>query len=306
MGCLRRTWASASPAERGSGRRYTATVSENLRPHEAASPAGVHETPAGETVKPRRPLWQRITVLAFLAFFAWHGYATVAWLSGSPALMRLGPVEQYIDPIFRQNWSVFAPNPEDFNTMVQVRAELANGEETEWFDITQQDLEDSIQGVPMLSRMYQSNFMLALHTLNDVNQITDEERETVLGDGQVLSEDEIQAQLKELGATVDEGFVERVLNENESLTTIASEVARARWGDGNAENIARVQYQILVVETERAPWIGDGPEAYLFDWQPGWREPIWHPGINSEEFVDRYGPERTNDQAVVSGAESAS
>ena len=245
-------------------------------------------------------------MLVFLAFFAWHGYATVAWLSGSPTLMRVGPVEQYIDPIFRQNWSVFAPNPEDFNTMVQVRAELATGEQTEWFDITQQDLEDSIKGVPVLSRMYQSNFMLALHTLNDTNQITDEEREIVLGTDALVSEDEIVSQLEAVAGAADNGHLERVLNENASLTMIASQVALARWGDGDASNIAAVQYQILVVDTPRAPWLGSGPEAYLFDWQPGWREPVWHEGINPEEFADRYGPERTNDQSVVAGEETAS
>ena len=281
-------------------------MSENHSRHGASALADTADAPEIPSGKQRRPLWQRIVVLVFLVFFAWHGYATVAWLSGSSALMRLGPVEQYMDPVFRQNWSVFAPNPEDFNTMVQVRAELADGAETEWFDITQQDLEDSIQGVPILSRMYQSNFMLALHTLNDVNQITDEERETVLGVDETVRSDELAAELESLGSTVDDGYLERVLNENASLTTIASEVARARWGGGDAANIAQVQYQILVVETPRAPWLGDGPEAYLFDWQPGWREPIWHEGINPEEFADRYGPDRTNDQAVVAEAEGAS
>lgn len=248
-----------------------------------------NESSPGAEPRPRHPVHRRIVVAVVLIFFAWHGWATVAWLSGSATLMRIGPVEAYVNPIFRQHWSVFAPNPEDFNTRMQVRAELAGGEVTEWFDVTAQDARDSIQGVPILSRMYQSNFTLSLITLNDVNQVTDEERGIIVGDGEVLAHEQLGDRLEAAGSTIG-GRLERLLNDNWALTVIASEIARARWAGGEAADVVAVQSRILVERTPRAPWLAsDGPAQYLFDWEPGWREPIWHEGIDPTDIEQRYG-----------------
>lgn len=282
-------------------------MSENS-PRHAAEPSSGDQTASAHTTHPahaeqerRRPVWQRAIVLVFVVFFAWHGFATVAWLSGSSTLMRVGPVERYMDPLFRQNWSVFAPNPEDFNTHVFVRAEMADGDVTDWYSVTHQDLEDSVQGVPILSRMYQSNFMLALHTLNDINQVSDDERRIVLSEDELQSAETLEAALTSAGFDPGEGFLERTLNESASLTMIASEVAKARWAGGEADEIERVQFRIDVVETPRAPWLGTGPEQYLFDYAPGWREPIWHEGIDPADFEERYGPDRTNGGGAAAG-----
>lgn len=245
-----------------------------------------------EPAPSKRPLHQRLIALALLLFFAWHGFATIAWVSGDERLMSIGPVKAYMNPSFRQAWSVFAPNPDDYNLKLQVRAELTNGTVTDWYDVTNRDIADNIQGVPVLSRMYQSNFMLANHTLNDLNQVTAAEREILRGTGQTSTDAQLRARLNAAGAKPDVGNLQRALNENASLSILASEIALARWGNGNTANIARVQFRVIVVDVAQAPWTASRPDPLYTSWEPGWRAPVWHEGMNSAEFVQRYGVKR--------------
>lgn len=60
-------------------------------------------------------------------------------------------IDWWMDPLFTQNWRLFAPNPISENVTVQVRASLApNGVVTGWMDLTAQDeaavLDDPIPG----------------------------------------------------------------------------------------------------------------------------------------------------------------
>lgn len=237
----------------------------------------------------RRPWYQRLVAAVLLLFFIWHGFATIAWVSGDERLISIGPVKAYMNPSFRQAWSVFAPNPDDYNLKIQVRAELTNGSITPWYDLTDRDIADNIQGVPVLSRMYQSNFMLANHTLNDLNQVTPTERDILRASASTSTDAQLRARLVAAGANPNAGYVQRTLNENKSLTILASEVALARWGQKSESNIAKVQFRVLVVDVPQAPWTTSRPEPLFSPWEPGWRVPIWHPGMNETEIARRYG-----------------
>ena len=43
-------------------------------------------------------------------------------------------VSKYTNPIFTQNWALFAPDPIDRNTSLQIKAYYKNGNESKWLD----------------------------------------------------------------------------------------------------------------------------------------------------------------------------
>ncbi|MDT0739105.1 DUF5819 family protein [Staphylococcus haemolyticus] len=43
-------------------------------------------------------------------------------------------VSKYINPIFTQNWALFAPDPIDRNTSLQIKVYYKNGNESKWLD----------------------------------------------------------------------------------------------------------------------------------------------------------------------------
>jgi Family of unknown function (DUF5819) len=93
-----------------------------------------------------RPWWSRAlvggTVVVVCALVAWH--LTASFLYNAPrnpvshALAR--PVAAWMDPVFAQNWQLFAPNPISENIDVQARASLsATGDVTAWYDLSAAD-----------------------------------------------------------------------------------------------------------------------------------------------------------------------
>ena len=59
-------------------------------------------------------------------------------------------IQGWMEPLFNQNWRLFAPNPLSENVSVQARAALTNGQLTGWLDLPAQDsaavLHDPVPG----------------------------------------------------------------------------------------------------------------------------------------------------------------
>lgn len=90
------------------------------------------------------------TTAAVVAVVGMHLSATFFYNAPTnPVSQRYSSqIQWWMDPLFTQNWRLFAPNPISENVNVQARASLApDGHVTGWIDLTAQD-EAAIQGDP--------------------------------------------------------------------------------------------------------------------------------------------------------------
>lgn len=92
------------------------------------------------------PWWSRtlvaVTVALVGALAAWHLTATFLYNAPrNPVLQTLNrPVHAWMNPVFQQNWQLFAPNPISENIDVQARASVsATGAQTAWYDLSAAD-----------------------------------------------------------------------------------------------------------------------------------------------------------------------
>jgi hypothetical protein len=90
--------------------------------------------------------WSRalvaVTAVAVGALAAVHLAATFLYNApANPVSQRYaGQVDDWMNPLFQQNWRLFAPNPLSENVAVQVRASLVpDGRSTGWFDLSALD-----------------------------------------------------------------------------------------------------------------------------------------------------------------------
>lgn len=85
-------------------------------------------------------------------------------------------VYSYIDPLFTQTWTLFAPDPIHTNEALQIQLELANGKTTEWIDATN----------PLIEKMH-ANYISPFNRMGRITQsIT----------GQMLTEDVLVNELR--------------------------------------------------------------------------------------------------------------
>ncbi|WP_121641151.1 DUF5819 family protein [Virgibacillus sp. Bac330] len=78
-------------------------------------------------------------IILFSAFlFLIHFMFTAIYLAPfNPVKAKYGfIVNAYMEPLFSQNWKLFAPNPASSNNQFLVRAQFSNGETTEWTNLT--------------------------------------------------------------------------------------------------------------------------------------------------------------------------
>ncbi|GAA0437630.1 hypothetical protein GCM10008934_28770 [Virgibacillus salarius] len=81
---------------------------------------------------------KKIIIIFSIILFSIHFLFTAIYLAPfNPVKAKFGfIINGYMEPLFSQNWRLFAPNPASTNNQFLVRAELANGETTEWINLT--------------------------------------------------------------------------------------------------------------------------------------------------------------------------
>ncbi len=109
----------------------------------------------GQPPAPLTRRWSRAlvagTTLAVAAVLGVHLSATFFYNAPTnPVSQRYAKqLHWWMDPLFTQNWRLFAPNPISENVRVQARASLTpDGHVTDWIDLTAQD-EAAVLGDPV-------------------------------------------------------------------------------------------------------------------------------------------------------------
>lgn len=81
---------------------------------------------------------KKLVIILAVLLFSSHMFFTLLYLTPfNPVKAKHSfTVNAYMEPVFSQNWRLFAPNPASTNNKFLVRAELGDGEITEWQDLT--------------------------------------------------------------------------------------------------------------------------------------------------------------------------
>lgn len=185
----------------------------------------------------------------------------------------------YMEPVFKQTWSVFAPDPVSLNTRLQVRARTNTGQTTPWFDVSTCDVDSAIKHHPVPNRRYLTTFQLVKHYRGAYAGLPDSAQSVARADAQQRSwPTTLPAQLVRAGA--GDTAVQRYLKNDRAMTAFSSLVAHARWGNAVAVQVQVVDEHTVPfaqrdndkakprVEAVRAGWrptdvVGDEPQAVI-------------------------------------------
>ncbi|HEV7166739.1 MAG TPA: DUF5819 family protein [Micrococcaceae bacterium] len=239
----------------------------------------------------KRPIVVRVVGGLLALVLLWHGLATVIYLSGSTQLAKVvgpGTVNAYMTPLFKQYWSVFAPDPIHEDTELLIRAK-AGGMETDWFNISRADVDRSILHHPVPSRLYLTNFQLTSHY--QVSEgLLPKNLQQVPANSYTGTDwlDKLKKDLPDNGSAADAGAITQFIKDETAMTNMVSSVARARWGD----SVTEVQFKILTVPVKPYPVRNDANyQVQTAEFDGGWRQSVKVPGIDLAAIAAMYGQE---------------
>jgi hypothetical protein len=224
-------------------------------------------------------------VLALVLSF--HFAATALWVSPAvPAYAALAPVlNPYMQPFFRQGWSLFAPNPWSGDYTLLLRAG--------WTDRSTGQLRTS-DWVDVTTREWNGILHNPLHPRSDLYtdglyQILNDDRDSLIDNQASICErdyshsgwDQLLADLSaQKGADPD--LLESYVHHERVAAAFATQYAYALWGPDIEAVQARVKYTPIPGFEGRAD--NDDPPASVFTY--GWRPTVVFDGQSKKYFAE--------------------
>ncbi|CDR29227.1 DUF5819 family protein [Staphylococcus schweitzeri] len=76
-----------------------------------------------------------LPIILVLLLFVHFSLITIVVSPFNPISSKIGTVAgKYVNPLFTQTWTLFAPDPIDRNTSLQIKYEYKNGQKSNWID----------------------------------------------------------------------------------------------------------------------------------------------------------------------------
>ncbi|MBG0738466.1 hypothetical protein IV500_03365 [Paeniglutamicibacter antarcticus] len=239
----------------------------------------------------KRPVVVRLVGAALTLLLLWQGLATVSYLSGSTQLANIagkGTINAYMTPLFKQYWSVFAPDPIQADTELLIRAKV-NGSDTDWFNISRADVQRSILHHPVPSRLYLTNFALTSHYQVSAELLPpglqSVPKKSFVGADWL---DQLKKDLQDGGSAKDAAAINQFTKDETAMTSMVSSVALARWG----EAVTAVQIKIRTIPVK--PYAERNNADYQVkpaEFDAGWRGIVRVPEIDLAAITAMYGTE---------------
>ncbi|TWP39058.1 DUF5819 family protein [Leekyejoonella antrihumi] len=231
-----------------------------------------------------RPSRQRLVAQLVMLLVALHLGATVVYLArpaSLPAPVRAG-IDRYMEPVFKQAWGVFAPDPVSYSTWLRVRAETAGGV-TSWFDVSACDIHSAVLHHLVPDRRYLTTFQLVKHYRGTLGQLPSSARAIAADDADGTSWHGMQRHLVAAGAshTGAADFVES----DRSMMGLVSQIAAGRWGDSR-------RVQIMIEDTHFVPYPArrsNQASERVNRWTSGWMPTQSFPHAGREVVGGVYG-----------------
>lgn len=210
-----------------------------------------------------------------------HLSVTALWASPNNTIKQSIGMKnfQYMNPVFSQNWGVFAPDINTSNNNLILRAKLHDGTTTPWIDATQAErqLTHFRPGGSRASRMSGEIITKYNNALNGLPTDTFE---------RAVHNIEAAGGSPQAEHTIDSGNPE-YLSLEQAAYTYATLAAGALWGSANIKAV-----QLGKKTTHTTPYAerhSDTPprqEHRLY----GWRNATETPGQNPKRFAETFGP----------------
>lgn len=212
--------------------------------------------------------------MVVLGLLAVHVTFTVLWNMPRNAVRDdLRPaVADYMLPFFDQNWGLFAPDPTNSNEHIQVRARVRDdaGEivVTDWFDATAFEIA-RIRHHPIPSRAARPSTTFYRRVAATIRGLSSEQRAVLLDD---YSDGDWDRFADDLAAAGPASNVAAQIRLERMLTSYATAVARAVWGDDVVAVQARLQAEDIVRFDQRHDDDAESTFRFTdFGWRPTWR-----------------------------------
>jgi len=191
---------------------------------------------------------------------------------------------EYMEPLFVQDYRIFAPNPAGDDRRLFVRAwiEQPDGEmeTTEWVDVTAVELSD---GYRKLLRK-QLSIVGAERLMPAYRALSPEQQEIADKNYHRTGFDRLRADLIEADPDGSVSTVDAFIRASEYVTAYGTQVAYALWGDeGEIMGIhTRVVYDPVIRWNDRNDPDAKRPAPVSIN--PGWRSPLEYEGQDREKF----------------------
>lgn len=251
------------------------------------------ETDSKPKIK-KRPMWLRLVAVACVGLTAWHVFATFLWVSPSSELRNAVPgnaLRAYMQPMFGQSWSVFAPKPIDGDYSFEVRATLedANGkrEATQWVDAVNLEM-DMIHHNLFPPRASLAGNQLASDYRSRWQKLNDEQKNVVeLGyfKGDNWSKrlgDELIERANQSGSS--QKSTKSFIESERVASAYATQVAKALWGQDVSSVQFRAGRQGVIPFEQRNDPEAQRPDVVTID--SGWRGLTVIEGQNEQNFAE--------------------
>lgn len=227
-------------------------------------------------------LWVVIVTLAV----TFHLTATTLWVLPSSPVREVFPgnsLSTYMNSMFSQAWTVFAPQPANTDFTLHIRAATSSGT-TDWIDATDVEMSHLDRNI-FVSRAYVTAAVWAAYYTSALSQLTSEQQAQVKWN--YLLEEAETNRSKDLiatGGAGTEATTETYLEIEDALTAYSTQVALATWG----EDVRSVQF---VVRTQGiVPFANrldrDAQRPDVVDQVVGWRRTLVRDGQDPDAFRD--------------------
>jgi Family of unknown function (DUF5819) len=223
-------------------------------------------------------------VLALVLSF--HFAATALWVSpAAPLYHALAPVlNPYMQPFFRQGWSIFAPNPIQGDSTLLLRARWTDrstgGLRTSgWVDVTRREWSGILHN-PLHPRSDLDTYGLYQILNEDRDNLTDNQASICERDYSHSGWDQLRADLSaQRGA--DRDWLESYVRHERVAAAFATQYAYAWWGPDVEAVQIRLMYTPVPGFEGRA---GDAQPKSGFTY--GWRPTVVFDGQSQRYFAE--------------------
>lgn len=219
----------------------------------------------------------RTALWLVLALVLLHASAVALWV-GPENLLRekIGTdrLSSYILPMFDQNWSVFAPEADFGNDMLEIRATVTGPDgrdvRTDWVKVTAREIVPAVRYHPFPSRTTAITNRLATENVQVFGALGAKQQAVIATADQHVSLDGLRAQLLAAATSdTERTAVTGYLKVETAVEYFLSGIANAIWGDKLVMFQFRRNRQLVTnYETSRGTRVTTGAYTFTTNWRP--------------------------------------
>lgn len=231
-----------------------------------------------------RPIWIKIVAIVFGVVLCAHLTATAIFVGpANAAKTALGSsLTSYMQPLFQQDWSLFAPTPISVEYTLWVRGWYDESTPTEWVNATGLEIEGNILHSLAPSRAGIISRRLVGNMRKQYRLLTAEEQATLAGNYHSNAWPRMQARMEQSAGHSPQARISYVLRLDRAMAAYATQFAWAWWGKDNG-----IKYIQVRIAENRAPRFDKRDQPPSIAVKDFGRRPLYtYEGQDNQAFAD--------------------